>query len=113
MQRKIKQATPLMDQKRVVVRTQGADPQPQNLDPTRKDPIRLHLKNPVELTAAALAEITTKKKGLLDLQSTLHIKAILCIAYCVTSNIHRMQNFAQQRETSRCKTPVMHKNASR
>ena len=68
MQRKIKQATLLMDQKRVVVQTQGADPQPQNPDPIKKDLIRLHLKNPVELTAAAPAEITTKKQGLLESQ---------------------------------------------
>ena len=68
MQRKIKQTTLLMDLKRLAGRTQGADPQPQDLDPTRHVPIRLRPKNPVELTAAVLAEAMTKKQGLLESQ---------------------------------------------
>ena len=68
MQRKIKQAIPLMDQKRPVARTQGAGPQPQDPDPTKRDPIRHRLKNPVELIAAALAEIMIKKQGSLESQ---------------------------------------------
>ena len=116
MQRKIKQATPLMDKRLAVVQaqvTKEADPQPRNPDPIRKDPTRLHLKNPVEITVVVLAAITTKRQASLESQWTSHIKAISCTAYCVTSNIHHTQNSAQRRETNKCKTPVMHKNASR